>query len=253
MSLGMSAEVTVVCSAWHRQEHLELFYRQHSHSLLAQDLDVRVVYVADGGLQLSPADDRVTVVSVERGITTAEALMVGLALTDTEYFAALNLDDYYFTDALAAHLDMMKARGLDMVGGDWEIRHMPQAHTDRRCYDLSTLRPCEQWPPRPEPGQRLGSGDGMNGTFGPAPVFRTSALRKVGGYPRQFGDGSRIGTIIDFIVWDRLVRAGARVGRLPLIAGTYYSNPATQQEFRGGDDNPVLAEHRRYEEHGALI
>jgi len=249
----MSDDVTVVCAAWHRQEHLELFYRQHSRSLLAQDVDVQVVYVADGGLDLPPAGDRVTVVSVERGITTAEALMVGLALTDTEYFAALNLDDYYFTDALSAHLEMMKSHDLDQLAGDWEIRHTPQAHTDRPCYDLSTLRPCDQWPPSPEPGQRLGSGDGINGTFGPAPVFRTAALRKVGGYPRQFGDGSRIRTIIDFIVWDRLVRTGARVDRLPRIVGTYYSNPATQQEFRGKDDNPVLAEHRRYEEHGALI
>jgi hypothetical protein len=249
----MSEDVTVACAAWHRQEHLELFYEQHSRSLLAQTADIRVVYVADGGLHLSPADERVTVVSVDRGITTAEALMIGLAITDTEYFAALNVDDYFFTDAIAAHVDMMKTRNLDMVGGDWEIRHAPQAHTHRPCYDLSMLRPCPQWPPSAEPGQRLGSGDGTNGTFGPAPVFRTSALRKVGGYPRQFGDGTRIRTIIDYIVWDRLVRTGARVGRLPLIAGTYYSNPATQQEFRGEGDDPVLAEHRRYAQHGALI
>jgi hypothetical protein len=249
----MSEDVTVVCAAWHRQEHLGLLYEQHSRSLLAQSAGVRVVYVADGGLQLPPASDRITVVGVDRGITTGEALMVGLAITDTEYFAALNLDDSYFTDAIAAQIDMMKAGNLDMVGGDWEIRHTPQAHTDRPCYDLSTLRPCRQWPPSAEPGQRLGSGDGTNGTFGPAPVFRTSALRKIGGYPRQFGDGTRIRTIIDYIVWDRLIRTGARVGRLPLIVGSYYSNPAAQQEFRGESDDPVLAEHRRYEQHGALI
>lgn len=251
----MEPQLTVACAAWHRQAHLDLFHRQHLRSLLAQTVDVRVIYVADGGLALPAADDeRVTVVSVDRDVTTAQALMTAVALTETEYFAALNLDDHYFTDAAAAHLDLLRSHDLDMVAGDWEIRHTPEAHTDRRCFDLAMLRPCPQWPPQPEPGQRLGSGDGSNGSFGPAPVFRTSALRRVGGYARQFGDGTPIKTIIDFILWDRLVRAGARFARLPLVVGTYYSNPATQQEFRGGAGlDPVIAEHQRYVEHGALI
>lgn len=249
----MSAELTVVCSVWHRQQHLELFFAQHVRSLLAQTADVRVIYVADGALELSYADERVTVITVDRGITTGEAFMIGLAVTGTEYFAALNIDDCWFTDAVAAHLAKMRAEDLDMVGGDWEIRHAPPAHTDRQCYDLSILQPCPQWPPAPAPGQRLGSGDGTRRTFGPAPIFRTSAVRGVGGYARHFGDGTPVRTIIDFILWDRLMRSGRRLGRLPLVVGTYFSNPSAQQEFRSGGDDGVVGEHRHYERHGVRI
>lgn len=249
----MNEELTVVCAAWHRQANLEPFYEQHRHSLLNQSVDVRVVYVADGGLQLPHSGGRVTVINVDRGVSTAQALMLGLAVTETEYFAALNLDDHYFTDAAAAHLDMLRTHNLDMVAGDWEIRHTTEALTDRPCMPLSALRPCPQWPPSNQPGQRLGSGDGARATFGPGPVFRTSALRGVGGYPRQFGDGTQIKTIIDYVVWDRLARANARVARLPLVVGTYYSNPAGQQEFRAGGNDAVIEEHEHYRQHGALI
>ena len=249
----MNEELTVVCAAWHRQANLELFYEQHRRSLLKQSVGVRVIYVADGGLQLPNGDDRVTVINVDRGVSTAQALMLGLAVTETEYFAALNLDDYYFTDAAAAHLEQLRTHNLDMVAGDWEIRHRPEAHTDRPCMPLSALRPCPQWPPSSQPGQRLGSGDGARATFGPGPVFRTSALRGVGGYPRQFGDGTQIRTIIDYVVWDRLARSNARIARLPLVVGTYYSNPAGQQEFRAGGNDAVLDEHAQYRQYGALI
>lgn len=249
----LGEDLTVVCAVWHQQRDLGRLFEQHTRSLLGQSVPVRVVYIVDGGLGLSSDHERVTVVSVDRGVTVSESFMMGLSLADTEYFAALNLDDYYFTDAVAAHLEIMRAQRLDMLGGDWEIRFTPEAHVERPCYDLSALRPCDEWPPAPGPGQRLGSGDGRNGTFGPAPIFRTAAVRQVGGYARRFGDGTRVRTIIDYILWDRLARAGGRIARLPLVVGTYLSDPGTQMEFRDGGSDGIAGEHHRYKRHGALV
>jgi glycosyltransferase involved in cell wall biosynthesis len=99
----------------------------------------------------------------------------------------------------------------------------------------------------------VGSGDGIRGTFGPAPVFRTSALRMVGGYARRFGDGTPVRTIVDLIVWDRLQRTGRQVARLPPVVGSTYFDPAARREAAGDGDDHVIAEHRHYTEYGALI
>lgn len=249
----MTADLTIACAVWHRQSHRDLLFAQHVRSLLRQTVPVNVIYVADGGHELAHPDERVTIVSVDRGVTVAESFMMALALTDTTYFAALNLDDCYFTDAAEVHLDFMRTHDLDMVGGDWEIRFTPVAHTDRPSFGVEALRPCPQWPPTPGPGQRLGSGDGARRTFGPAPVFRTAAVRQVGGYARAFGDGTPVATIIDYILWDRLARAGKRIGRLPQVVGSYLSDPASQQEFRSGGADGIAEEHRRYDLHGAAV
>ena len=87
--IRMSEEVTVVCSAWHKQKNLDLYVRQHSRSLLEQTIPVKIIYVCDGGLVLDKPDPRVTVVTVSEGIKTAEAFNIGLALTNTPYTPVL--------------------------------------------------------------------------------------------------------------------------------------------------------------------
>lgn len=248
----MSAEITVVCSAWHKQKNLELYVRQHSRSLLEQTIPVQIIYVCDGGLVLPKTDPRVTIVTVSEGIKTAEALNIGLALTNTPFFAALNLDDFYFRNALELHVGAMHQLEADAFYGDWEIRFAEEGDSGRLAFGLAELTPCSNWPPEPREGLRLGNGDGHRGTWGPAPVFRTAALRALGGYPKWFGDGSPIPTIIDFIVWQRFLKADKRVSRGAVVVGSYYSNPATQQEFRSGHDT-VTAEHQTYDLHGAQI
>lgn len=248
----MSEEVTVVCSAWHRQKNLDLYFRQHSRSLLQQTIPVKIIYVCDGGLVLEKLDPSITIVTVSEGIKTAEALNIGLALTNTPFFAALNFDDFYFRNALELHVGAMQQLSADAFFGDWEIRFTEAGDTERFAFDLKQLTPCRNWPPEAREGLRLGNGDGHRGTWGPAPVFRTSALKELGGYPKWFGDGSPVPTIIDFIVWQRFLKAEKRVTRGEIVVGSYYSNPASQQEFRGGHDT-VAGEHRHYDLHGALI
>jgi hypothetical protein len=248
----MNAEVTVVCSAWHKQKHLELYFRQHLRSLLSQTVPVKIIYVCDGGLRLEAPSPNVTMVTVSEGIRTAEALNIGLALTNTPYFAALNIDDFYFRNALEIHLGAMKQLDVDAFFGDWEIRFTEEGDTERDAFELVRLRPCRNWPPEREEGLRLGNGDGHRGTWGPAPVFKTAALKSVGGYPKWFGDGTPIPTIIDFIVWQRLLQAKKNVSRGAMVIGSYYSNPDSQQEFRRGHDT-VVSEHQRFAQCGAQI
>jgi hypothetical protein len=248
----MSAEVTVVCSAWHKQKNLDLYFQQHSRSLLNQTIPVDIIYVCDGGMQLAAPDPSVTMVTVSAGIRTAEALNIGLALTNTPYFAALNLDDFYFRNGLEVHVGALKQLGADAFFGDWEIRFTEEGDTERDAFDLSQLMPCRNWPPERGDGLRLGNGDGHRGTWGPAPVFKTAALKEAGGYPKWFGDGTPIPTIIDYIVWQRLLKARKNVSRGAIVLGSYYSNPESQQEFRSGHDT-VVSEHQRYESVGAQL
>lgn len=248
----MTAEITVVCSAWHKQKNLELYFRQHSQSLLKQTIPVRIIYVCDGGMVLEAPDPSVTIVTVSEGIKTAQAFNAGLALADTPYFAALNLDDFYFRNALELHVGAMKQLEADAFFGDWEIRFTEEGDIDREAFGLDRLKPCLNWPPEAKPGLRLGNGDGHRGTWGPAPVFKTSALRAIGGFPTHFGNGAPVPTIIDFIVWDRLLKDHKKVSRGSIVVGSYYSNPASQQEFRGGEGG-VAGEHKLYEQYGAMV
>ena len=248
----MAEEVTVVCSAWHKQKNLDLYFEQHSRSLLNQTIPVKIIYVCDGGSTLKAPDSRVTIVTVSEGIRTAEAFNIGLMLTNTTYFAVLNLDDIYFQNALEIHIGAMKQLDADAFFGDWELRFTEACDIDRPCFDLEKLRPCQNWPPERQDGLRLGNGDGHRGTWGPAPVYKTSAIKEIGGYPKWFGDGSPIPTIIDWVVWQRFMQAGKQVSRGAVVVGSYYSNPESQQEFRSGHDT-VVAEHQRYEQFGAQI
>ena len=249
----MTAELTIACSAWHKQKNLELYFQQHLRSLLEQSIPVKIVYICDGGLALEKPDPRVTIITVSDPIKTAQAFNIGLALADTPYFATLNLDDFFFRNALELQVGAMKQLGVDAFFGDWEIRFTKVGETDRMCFGLDELSPCKNWPPENKPGLRLGNGDGHRGTWGPAPVFRTAALKELGGYPKWFGDGSPVPTIIDWIVWQRFLKAQKQVSRGAIVVGSYYSNPETQQEFRSGGNDTVIAEHQRYEQFGALV
>lgn len=248
----MSEEITVVCSAWHKQENLNLYFRQHLHSLLKQTIPIKIIYVFDGGIKLDAPSPNITMVSVSDEIRVAEAFNIGLALTNTPYFAALNLDDFYFRNALELHVGAMKQLEADAFFGDWEIRFSKEGDINRSCFALDELRPCQSWPPESEDGLRLGNGDGHRGTWGPAPVFRTAALKELGGYPKWFGDGSPIPTIIDWVVWQRFLKAQKKVSRGAMVVGSYFSNPDSQQEFRSGHDT-VVGEHQRYEQFGAQV
>lgn len=246
----MKEEITVACSAWHKQKHLDLYFRQHAASLLAQTIPVKIIYVCDGGLNLPAPTPNVTMITVSAGIRTAEAFNMALALTDTTYFTALNIDDFYFTNALELHVGAMNQLGVDAFFADWEIRFTEEGDADRPCQPLDAYMPCKDWPPERAERLRLGNGDGHRGSWGPAPVFRTSVLKEMGGYPKWFGDGSPIPTIIDFVVWQRFLKAGKNVSRGEIVAGSYYSNPETQQEFRG---NSLAEEHLRFERYGAIV
>ncbi len=248
----MSEEITVVCSAWHKQKNLDLYFEQHSRSLLEQTIPVKIIYVCDGGMTLTPPAPCVTIVTVSEPIRTAEAFNIGLMLTNTPYFAVLNLDDFYLRNALELHVGALKQLGGDAFYGDWELRFTERGDIDRVSFELGRLRPCRNWPPEREDGLRLGNGDGHRGTWGPAPVYRTAALKEVGGYPKWFGDGSPVPTIIDWIVWQRFMRAGKNVSRGEIVVGSYYSNPESQQEFRGGID-AIESEHRHYNLCGAQV
>lgn len=248
----MIAELTVACSAWHKQKNLDLYFRQHSRALLEQTIPVKIIYVCDGGLVLEKPHPDVTIVKVSEGIKTAEAFNIGLALANTPFFATLNLDDFFFKNALEIQIGAMQQLEVDAFYGDWEIRFSEEGDTARYAFGLDELTPCKNWPPETRDGLRLGNGDGYRGTWGPAPIFRTAALKELGGFPKWFGDGSPIPTIIDYIVWQRFMKANKRVSRGEVVVGSYYSNPATQQEFRSGHDT-VTAEHRTYDLHGAQI
>jgi len=249
---SMTEEITVACAVWHKQKNLDLYFRQHMRSLLEQTIPVRIIYVADGDLRLDAPDPRVTTVTVSDGIKVAEAFNVALALTNTPYFAALNMDDFYFRNGLEIQLGAIKQLNADAFFGDWEIRFTETGDIDRICCGLDELKACQSWPPENLPGLRLGNGDGHRGTWGPAPVFRTAALKEVGGYPKWFGDGSPIPTIIDWVVWQRFLKANKQVSRGKIVVGSYYSNPESQQEFRSGPKT-VVSEHQRYEQFGALV
>ena len=246
----MNEEITVVCSAWHKQKHLDLYFRQHAQALLHQTIPVKIIYVSDGGSVLEAPDPRVTMVTVSAGIATAEAFNVGLALANTPFFATLNIDDFFFRNSLELQVGAMKQLELDAFFGDWEIRFTEEGDIDRPCQPLDAYMPCKNWPPEQEERLRLGNGDGHRGSWGPAPVFRTAALKELGGFPKTFGDGTPIPTIIDFIVWQRFLKAGKQVSRGAIVVGSYYSNPGTQQEFRG---NSIAVEHQRYEQYGAMV
>jgi hypothetical protein len=245
----MNEDITVVCSAWHKQQHLDQYFRQHSQALLRQTIPVKIIYVCDGGMSLEAPGPGVTMVTVSEGIRTAEAFNLGLALANTPFFATLNIDDFFFRNALEVQVGAMKQIGCDAFYGDWEVRFTTEGDIERDCFGLEQLRPCLDWPPEKAPGLRLGNGDGQRGTWGPAPIFRTEAIRSVGGFPKTFGDGTPIPTIIDFIVWHRMLEARKTVSRGELVVGSYYSNPETQQEFRGGS---VPDEHKRYEQFGVM-
>ena len=192
------------------------------------------------------------IVSVSAGIKTAEAFNIGLALANTPYFATLNLDDFFFKNALELQVGALRQLEADAFFGDWEVRFTEEGDTDRYAFDLGALTPCRDWPPEKREGLRLGNGDGHRGTWGPAPVFKTATLKELGGFPKWFGDGAPIPTIIDYIVWQRFMKANKRVSRGEVVVGSYYSNPASQQEFRSGHDT-VTSEHQRFDLHGAQI
>ena len=146
---------------------------------------MKIIYVCDGGMLCwRKLDPSITIVTVSEGIKTAEAFNIGLALANTPFFAALNLDDFYFRNALELHVGAMKQLEADAFFGDWEIRFTEEGDTDRFAFGLKDLKPCRNWPPEAEHGLRLGNGDGHRGTWGPAPVFKTAALRSIGGFPK---------------------------------------------------------------------
>ena len=46
----MSEDITVACSAWHKQKNLDLYLRQHYGALRHQTIPVKIIYICDGGL-----------------------------------------------------------------------------------------------------------------------------------------------------------------------------------------------------------
>lgn len=233
----MENELTVICSAWSGQKNFDELIAQHFEKTLAAGPGFSIVYAFDSGRSVNLDHPRFASVCSSVETTTAMSFNAALALVTTPYVCTLNLDDLYYPGVLDLLVDEMKAGDFAVGCADWSIDFDLWVKPDERKLldapvSINDFRISEFWPPERASKLRLGSGDGARGTMGPAPVYRTSTLRSVGGYAYTLSDGTPVRTVIDYIVWQEIHRAGGRFLRLPLLGGSYYSNPAEQQEFR---------------------
>ena len=234
-----AARTTVICAVWNQDPLRHSLLAGHQHNLDAQTVPVNRIYVLDAGDQ-PPAGLRGTVVSVSDSLTIYQAWNVALSLVSTPYVMNLNLDDRLAPDAvsrLEAVLDAQEKVGI--VGGDWRICYT-QESTDQvqPCSPVTEVPYSPDWPPVVGTITRLGSGDGIRGTLGPACLWRLAAHVQAPRYPWRFSDGRLIKTIGD-VLWWQLVqrRVGMAAGRVPLVIGNYFSHPDAQAEFRNPSDS----------------
>ena len=248
--------LTIICSAWSKQKDLELLVKQHFELTQKAAPNVDVIYAFDSDHKYLISHENFKYVNTNKPTTTAAAFNMALALVQTKYVCALNLDDFYYTGALPFIIkEMEKAEG-NIGCGDWLIDYSLFVRDGDRKFliqplDSKLFEVCKNWPPEHGEYLRLGSGDGGRGTLGPAPVYLTKTLKSVGGYPYNFSNGVPIKTIIDYIVWQEIFKKGGRAIRVNIIGGSYYSNPKEQQEFRNENaDNTVEKEHSLYRKLG---
>ena len=241
---GDNALVSVFCAVWHRQSNKLDLLKSHYRNLRQQSLSVRIIYIFDNGD--TPPDwlDADCYVFSEP-LSIYEAWSAAVAFNTSFYVMNLNLDDRLATNAVELMVGTACASSADLVGGEWLVcfdeGHLGQAFKSPLLLETE-LKP--EWPPRQHPQphqhprQRIGSGTGERGTFGPATLWRADVIGKY--YPSYFGDGSIIKSIGDSLFWGFLQRKNLRTIRLPMLIGKYFSSPSDQAEFRPNQDAELL-------------
>lgn len=236
----MNAKVTVICAVWCRQKNKQALLRGHMHNLQQQTAPCEAVYVFDEG-DACPEWLRGTKLSAAAPLTIYQAWNVALALVQTPYVMNLNLDDRLAPDAIERLQGTLDADAdAVLAGGDWRIcLSMDDTDAVVPAYGIGELPYELPSPPAAQPRVRLGSGDGSCGSYGPATMWRMSAHVGMPRFPYRFADGTLIRTIADAVWWKLLAREPRhKLVRLPLVIGHYYSDPASQAEYR----NPAAAE-----------
>ncbi len=237
------ALVGVFCAVWHRQRNKLELLRSHYQNLRSQSLGVRIIYIFDNGD--TPPDwlDADCYVFSDP-LSIYEAWSAAVAFNTSAYVMNLNLDDRLATNAVELLVGAVCASSACLVGGEWLVcfdeEHLDQAFK-APILQATVFEP--EWPPSPRPNlhQRLGSGSGERGTFGPATLWHADTVGKY--YPSYFGDDSAIKSMGDALFWSLFARNNLRTIRLPVLIGKYYSSPSDQAEFRPNDDMALMKQH----------
>ena len=162
----------------------------------------RVMIVRDGpvGAELEAwlgeveADPSVTVVRLERNSGLAAALNAGLEKVTTEIVARADADDICLPERFARQVPLI-AGGLDIVGAAIAEFTDDPGHPGPVRGVKTTQAEIERQARLTSPFHH------------PTVVFRTNAVRAVGGYPE-------LRQIEDYLLWARLLMHGARVGNV---------------------------------------
>lgn len=229
-------DVTVFCAVWHRQKNKIDFLRSHFQCLLGQSENVEIVYIFDGG-DTPPEWLDATSYAFEVPLTIYEAWAAAVHLCETKYVMNLNLDDRLAVNAVETLHKHIVLSDAALVGGEWEILFSDEHLTSSfEVVGLSETHFDGAWPPKLNPvlRQRLGSGTGERGTFGPSTLWNLEMLGKW--YPTNFDNGEKIYSIGDSLFWQLLMGKSFRLERLPLIIGRYLSDPKSQAEFRAPNE-----------------
>ena len=244
---GHDTLVGVFCAVWHRQRNKLELLQSHYRNLRQQSLQVRIIYIFDNGD--TPPDwlDADCYVFSEP-LSIYEAWSAAVAFNTAFYVMNLNLDDRLAVNAVELLVGTACASSAALVGGEWLVC-FDEEHLDQpfKAPLLLATEFVPDWPPRPHqqqnqrPHQRLGSGTGERGTFGPATLWRADALGTY--YPSYFGDGSAIKSMGDLLFWGFFQRNKLRTTRLPVLIGKYFSSPTDQAEFRPNEDMDRVQRH----------
>lgn len=229
-------KTTVICALWHRDPKMWSLIDGHRENLDKQSVDHRRIYIIDGTphIEWKRTIDGLVIV-VGKPLTIYQAWNAALSIVDTEYVMNLNLDDRLYPDAIELMEDTLDKEKSFLVGGDWRLCHSQDETDDifRECGELE-YPVCETWPPKIQARERLGSGDGTRGTFGPSTMWRMDSHRyaECYRYPWRFHDGSLIKSAGDAAWWGIMAHRGMKLSRLPLMIGNYHSHAGEQAEFR---------------------
>lgn len=155
-------------------------------------------------------------VRLETNVGLAEALNHGLAACSHEIVARMDADDVSIPERFARQIPLV-ADGLDLLGSglyEWELTDTGQENVVGRRVPPTDADSIRRAMPFRDPFNH------------PTVVYRKSAVLRAGGY-------SSVGTMEDYLLFARMVAAGARVANLPdALVGYRVSSGAYDR--RGG-------------------
>ena len=233
---------SVICAVWHHDPERHARLCGHVENLSRQSVPVAPIYVFDAG---DPIPEWLTAraISVNEPLTIYQAWNVALSLVETPLVMNLNLDDRLAPDAVEFLQSRMLREGAIAAGADWKVC-FTQEETDAvaPCFPAENLPLAPDWPPKPGTLRRLGNTDLENIHFGPATMWRVDAhARAAPRLPWRLQEGTLLQVCGDLAWWLVLANVpNAKVLRLPVIIGNYYSHPTEQAEFRVADERPLL-------------